>query len=287
MKSQLISEIQLKSTNNCYLRGNGHLTIGFWNPAFNNVPSILWTQEQGLCVFCVLSSRPGLISSYYAYPLNSTCSSSSWYSCNAMKMFFFSSAQAPQLFLEIWACYHVQGGQTTKLTRTNRWTLVIGSFIVRLVWFGWQRKCCFLCVFTLCQCFKVKAQPVLHWLAVSFAIRAQWGATVTGYEQSLFEDSDASITATPPTQRHFHTTHTKASTRHNRPPPAYLYWTILSLWTCSNCIWKKKLCTAEKKCDWFIDVFISMVGFLIRRKRLEIHLQYFCFKGHGVQAYSE
>lgn len=44
---------------------------------------------------------------------------------------------------------------------------------------------------------------VLHWLAVSFAIRAQWGATVTGYEQSLFEDSDASVTATPPTQRHF------------------------------------------------------------------------------------
>lgn len=135
------------------------------------------------------------------------------------------------------------------------WSL--GSFIVRLVWFGWQRKCCFLCVFTLCQCFKVKAQPVLHWLAVSFAIRAQWGATVTGYEQSLFEDSDASITATPPTQRHFHTTHTKASS----PPPAYLYWTILSLWTCSNwclfdgleemCIWKEKVVHCRKEM-WLI-----------------------------------
>lgn len=122
-------------------------------------------------------------------------------------------------------------GQTTKLTtKTNRWTLVIGSFIVRLVWFGWQRKMLLSLRIHIGSMLQSEDTAcVLHWLAVSFAIRAQWGATVTGYEQSLFEDSDASVTATTNTET-FHTTHTKASTRHNRHPPP----TVLSLWTCSN-----------------------------------------------------
>lgn len=149
--------------------------------------------------------------------------------------FFFLLPRLPSFSLKYGPAI-MSRGQTTKLTtKTNRWTLVIGSFIVRLVWFGWQRKMLLSLRIHIGSMLQSEDTAcVLHWLAVSFAIRAPvgsnchrlWAKFVWG--QRCLYCCHATNTET------FHTTHTKASTRHNRPSPAYLYWTVLSLWTCSN-----------------------------------------------------